>query len=47
MELGNPRFWWAYSDEDLQKIMKQIALCCHPNNLPVTVLYRWLCARFK
>ena len=44
--MGNPRFWWTYADEDLQRVMKAIALCCHPLNLAPTALYRWLIGRF-
>ena len=47
LTLGDPRFWWTYGDEDLQRIMKQIAVRCHPSNLATTVLFRWLCGRFR
>ncbi|CAK0877612.1 unnamed protein product, partial [Prorocentrum cordatum] len=28
----NPRFYWTYSDEDLQRIMKEIAKSLHPSS---------------
>ena len=42
MELGNPRFYWTYSDEDLQRLAKEIAQSCHVDNLPTMVLYKYL-----
>jgi hypothetical protein len=39
---GNPRWYWTYSDEDLQKIMKQVALSCHPSRLSSEVLRKWV-----
>lgn len=42
MELGNPRFYWTYSDEDLQRLAKEIAQSCHVDNLPAMVLYKYL-----
>jgi len=37
----NPRFTWAYADEDLQRILKDVALSCHSNNTPFMVLFKW------
>ena len=42
LELGNPRFYWTYSDEDLQRLAKEIAQSCHVDNLPAMVLYNYL-----
>ena len=43
---GNPRFFWTYADEDLQRVMKGVALGCHPLNLAPMVLYKWMLAKF-
>ena len=43
---GNPRYFWTYGDEDLQRIMNKNALACHPSNLAPCVLYKWLVAMF-
>jgi hypothetical protein len=37
----NPMLVWLYSDEDLQRIMKAIAVQCHPSTLPYMCLFRW------
>lgn len=42
----NPRFYWTYSDEDLQQIMKEIAKSLHPNHLAPMVLFKWLVLQF-
>ena len=42
LELGNPRFYWVYSDEDLQKQMKTIALTLHPRTVQYAILLKWL-----
>jgi hypothetical protein len=42
----NPRFSWTYRDEDFQRLLKQIAVQCHPSTVPHTVLYRWLIGIF-
>lgn len=42
----NPRFFWTYSDEDLQKHMKEVANSCHPMNLPHMVIFKWLVSRY-
>ena len=39
---GNPTGWWCYSDEDLQRIVKEIALSCHVSTMDYMVLYKWL-----
>ena len=39
---GNPRIMGTYSDEDLQRIMKGVALSCPPLNLAPMVMYNWL-----
>ena len=42
LNFGNPRYYWCYPDEDLVGSMIEIAETCHPNTLPVTVLFKWL-----
>ena len=42
----NPTYSWAYVDEDLQRVMKDIALSCHPSNIPWMVLYKWIILTF-
>ena len=42
LNFGNPRYYWCYADEDLVGAMIEIAETCHPNTLPVTVLFKWL-----
>ena len=37
----NPRYTWAYADEDLQRILKDVALSCHSKNTPSMVLFKW------
>lgn len=37
----NPRCTWAYADEDLQRIVKDVALSCHSKNTPFMVLFKW------
>jgi hypothetical protein len=38
---GNARYYWTYGDEDLQQIVKQIALSLHPNTVCEMLLYKW------
>jgi hypothetical protein len=41
-KFGNARFYWTYSDEDLMKLIKEIALSkLHINTLDFMVLYKW------
>jgi hypothetical protein len=42
----NARFAWTYGDEDLQRIVKDIALACHKNTVAPCTLYRWLIGAF-
>ena len=37
----NPRYTWVYADEDLQRILKAVALSCHVRNTPHMVLFKW------
>ena len=46
VEFGNPRWWWTYADEDLVGLIIDIAEGCHPNTMPVSVLFKWLHSMF-
>lgn len=37
----NPRYNWVYADEDLQRILKEVALSCHARTTAHMVLYKW------
>jgi len=37
----NPRYNWVYADEDLQRILKDVALSCHAGNIAHMVLFKW------
>ena len=43
---GNARAFWTYSDEDFQRIIKHIALSCHPSTVCENVLHKWACDIF-
>jgi hypothetical protein len=38
----NPRRTWTYSDEDFQRILKEVCLSCHPSTAASMVLFKWL-----
>ena len=38
--LINARYIWCYSDEDLMKVVKEIAVTTHPNTMCMNVLYK-------
>ena len=42
IDWGNPRLWWCYGDEDMVKIMINIAESVHPTTLAVSVMTKWL-----
>ena len=42
----NPRHVWLYADEDLQRIIKLIAVQCHPSAVPYMTLFRWVIGAF-
>ena len=42
---GNPRSYETYGGEDLQNIVKHIAMACHPLRVSYIVLFKWLRAR--
>ena len=43
IEIGNPRFYWTYADEDLVGKMIECARSCHPRTMAAIALYKWLC----
>ena len=43
---GNPKKYWTYSDEDLQKLMKTIALSCHTSTMAESGLLKWITSTF-
>ena len=45
-EVINPMYVWLYSDEDLQKHIKQIAVQCHPCTVAYMCLFRWVVHTF-
>ena len=42
----NPRMVWTYGDEDLQKIVKEIAVSCHTSTMAHMVLHKWVVGKF-
>ena len=42
VELGNPRYYWTYPDEDLAGLMAQVATSCHPRTMHTAALFKWL-----
>ena len=43
----NPRCFWAYSDEDLQRHLGDIAGSCSSMRLDYMVLYKWVILTFE
>jgi hypothetical protein len=46
LTLGNPRYYWTYLDEDVQQIMKKIAVTCHSQHIAPLLMYKWLILKF-
>jgi hypothetical protein len=42
----NPREVWLYADEDLQRIVKSIAVSCHPSTMHYMVILKWILTVF-
>ena len=42
VSLGNPRFFWCYSDEDMVGQLVEVAESCHPGTMSTTALFKWL-----
>ena len=47
LDLGNPRFYWCYADEDLQRLVKGVATSVHIDNMAENILYKYLCYHFR
>ena len=43
----SPRMSWTYGDEDLQRILKEVATSCHPRTVAYMVIFKWLCTFFE
>ena len=44
--VGNPRFFWVYSDEDLVGCMIEVAESCHPRTMAATAILKWAILAF-
>ena len=42
MSLGNLRFFWCYSDEDMVGQLVEVAESCLPSTMSTTALFKWL-----
>ena len=42
----NPRVVWTYGDEDLQHLVKEVALSCHPRTVAHMTLFKWVVCTF-
>ena len=46
VELGNPKFYWVYCDEDLVGQMIEVAQTCHPTTVCTTAMFKWMLLAF-
>ena len=46
VEVGSPKFYWTYADEDMVGHMIECASTCHPKTLGVTALFKWVTFAF-
>ena len=46
VSLGNPRFFWCCSDEDMVGQRVEVAESCHPSTMSTTALFKWLTCVF-
>ena len=44
--VGNPRFFWVYSDEDFVGSMIEVAQSCHSSTMAPTAMVKWLAMAF-
>ena len=42
IEVGNPRFFWTYTDEDLVGLLVECARSCHIKTVAASALFKWL-----
>ena len=47
IELGNPRFYWTYSDEEMVGQMIKAGESCNPRTSAVAAMYKWLTVVFS
>ena len=47
VELGNPRFYWTYADEDMVGQMIKAGESCHPRTMAVAGMFKWLTVVFE
>ena len=47
VEVGNPRFYWTYSDEDLVGLLIEVAESCHPVTMAASALFKWMHVYFE
>ena len=45
-QIGNPKYYWCYEEEDMHKNIKEIALSCHPSTVAFMVSYKWVILSF-
>ena len=45
-EVGNPRFYWVYADEDLVGHMIEVAESSHARTMASTAMFKWLTFAF-
>ena len=43
----NPMHVWLYGDEDLQRVIKLIAVQCHPSAVPYMTILRWVIGTYS
>ena len=41
-EIGNPRSYWTYADEDLVGLLVECAQSCHVKTLAASAIFKWL-----
>ena len=46
-EMGNPRYFWCYADEDMVGKMISAAKSCHPRTLHLMAVWKWLLGYFE
>ena len=42
VEVGNPRFYWTYVDEDLVGLLVEVAESCHARTVAPSAMFKWL-----
>ena len=46
-EVGTPRCFWTYADEDLVGLLVEVAESCHPQTMAVSALFKWVHVYFE